>query len=466
MNDTLYKDMNPASVESEKTIWDKISVKVQAFDLILYCFILALATNGLGSSIFGIQLSTGISSLFMYLALLIQYLSGRLRLPKILVIIYAGIIVQTFVINIFHIPIASTVKHFLGFIVFSIPVFSFLSVYRDRILKIVQVYYYFTFILACLAILQTILFVLFGFSFLPQSILSGKPISGGSYSFTPEILGIIPRAIGLSTEPAHFAILLLPGVYIALLVLIGKGDTLQLMNKKIASFILAGFILSFSLVGYFGLILCLGSIFGASIKGNTLSRLKGNTFSKVSIVAFIIAAFYLISQTNLMSKVTTLPKMFTDISGFQYTSSDLTGFALASNLIVAREGLISSHYLGTGINTHRDTYDRVIYRLFSNSQVVMELNKEDAGSMFIRLPSELGLPGLLAFIGFLYFFRLKKKQKSALTDINSMCLVVLISYSARNGSYLSAYLWLFFAIYYYTFILESDISADDQPAIA
>lgn len=457
MNDTLKTEVIAAAPPLRESIWKNLSLKVHAFDLILYCFILALATSGMGSNIFGFPLFTDVSTLFIYLALLIQYLSGNLRLPKILILIYAGIVVQTFLINLFHIPLASTVKHFLGLIVFSISTFSFVSVYRDRILKMAQVYYYFTFGLACLAILQTLLFVLLGFSFLPQSMISGKPISGGRFSFTPEILDSIPRAIGLSSEPAHFAILLLPGVFIALLVLVGKGEPLGILNKKIASAILVGFVLSFSLVGYFGLLLCLISIFS--------SNLKGNTLQKVSIMLFIGGAFYFIAQTNLMSKVTTLPKMFTNVSGFQYTSSDLTGFALASNMIVAREGLISSHYLGTGINTHQQTYDRVIYRLFSNSQVVMELNKENAGSMFIRLPSEFGLPGLLAFVFFLYRHRLGKKQKSALNYINSLCLVILISYSARNGSYLSTYLWLFLAIYYYTFIVENNPDDSDQPAI-
>lgn len=457
MKDTTNKDIVSAVVEQKETLWQQITLKVQAFDLILYCFILALAFNGLGSSIFGFHIFTDVSTLFMYLALLIQYLAGRLRFPKILMIIYSFILVQTFAVNLFHIPIIPTVKHFLGFIVFSIPIFSFVSVYRDRIVKMVKVYYYFTFFLAGLAILQTLLFVLLGFSFLPQSIISGKPISGGRYTFTPEIMDIIPRAIGLSSEPAHFAILLLPGVYIALLVLVGKGNSLEILNKKIASIILFGFVISFSLVGYFGLILCLISIFS--------SNLKGNKLSKVSIIVFILGVFYLISQTNLMTKVTTLPKMFTNISSFQYTSSDLTGFALASNLIVAREGLITSHYLGTGINTHQQTYDKVIYRLFSNSQVVMELNKEDASSMFIRLPSEFGLPGLLGFICFLYCCRLGKKQKSALNYINSLCLVMLISYSARNGQYLSTYLWLFLAIYYYTYLLESEAPVSDQPAL-
>jgi hypothetical protein len=146
--------------------------------------------------------------------------------------------------------------------------------------------------------------------------------------------------------------------------------------------------------------------------------------------------------------------MFSSIGNYQYTTSDLSGFALASNILVANEGLKESTYVGTGINSHKDTYEKVIYKLFANSQVILELNKEDAGSLYIRLLSEFGIPGLLAFFVFLYQCRAGKEyEPSLLKYINILCLVILITYSVRNGSYLSVYFWLFCSLYHYPFKL-------------
>lgn len=85
----------------------------------------------------------------------------------------------------------------------------------------------------------------------------------------------------------------------------------------------------------------------------------------------------------------------------------------------------------------------------------MELNKADAGSLFIRLTSEFGIPGISAFIFFLFHYKLGKKYKqSSIKYVNSLCIVILITYASRNGGYLSIEFWLFFALYYYTFIIS------------
>jgi hypothetical protein len=140
---------------------------------------------------------------------------------------------------------------------------------------------------------------------------------------------------------------------------------------------------------------------------------------------------------------------------YEYTTSDLTGFALVSNILVANEGVKKSHYLGTGLNTHKDTYESTIYSQFSISQVLVEVNKQDAGSLFIRLPSEFGIPGIFAFLLFLYHYKIGKRVKSSpIKTINLMSLVVLISYSARNGGYLLVQLWFFAALFYYTYLME------------
>jgi hypothetical protein len=416
------------------------------FKLVSSCFILSIATQGFGSTLFGYNIFTDVSTLFVYLALITQVATNTLHFSRILLGVFAYIMIQTFGYNFYNITILPSLKHFLGVIIFSLSVFSFISVHRDRMIEIVNIYYKLVFVIACIGILQSLIFVLFDPPFVLTSLFAvvfNPPL----INFQPEILGILPRAVGLSTEPAHYAMITLPGAFIALLVLTGKNSGIGTKNKTFAWIILIGFILSFSVVGYFGLMLCLISIFGSDLKGKMLPM--------IVVLLFFLGAVYFVSQSNLMSKLTTLPAMVSGAVDYEYTTSDLTGFALVSNILVANEGVKKSHYLGTGLNTHKDTYESTIYSQFSISQVLVEVNKQDAGSLFIRLPSEFGIPGFFAFLLFLYHYKIGKRVKSSpIKTINLMSLVVLISYSARNGGYLLVQLWFFAALFYYTYLME------------
>jgi hypothetical protein len=424
------------------------------FNLSLSFILLSFSTLGFENSLFGITMFTDVSTLFVYLSFFTLIFSGKLRISKFLVIVYLFVFFQTFIVNFPNTFLVSTLKQYIGLILFSITLFSFISVYRYRIVNIIQIYYKFVLILAGIGILQCVFFTLFGFTFKPQNLISGKSFGGGVDPFSPEIIGLLPRVVGLSTEPAHYAVLMLPGVYITLLVLVGKAGQIGIHDKSIAIIILIGFVLSFSMVGFFGLALCLLSVFSGSLKGKLLP--------KISIFIFFIGLLFFISKTDLSSKITTLPSMVSNIENFDYTSSDLTGFALVSNLIVAREGLIKSNFIGTGLNSHIDTYNQVIYKLFSNSQVVFELNKENAGSLFIRLPSEFGILGLISFIVFLFYCHLGKKDyDSPYKLINNMGLVILISFAFRNGEYINVFFWLFVALYYYTYKITKNIYIDN-----
>lgn len=425
------------------------------FNLALSFIFLSLSTLGFENSLFGIVIFTDVSTLFLYLTFLTLVCSGKLRIRKFLVILSLFIFFQTFILNFPATFSISIFKQYIGLILFSVTLFSFVSVYRDRIVNIIQIYYKFVLILACIGIVQCVFFTLFGFTFKPQNIISGKSFGGGVDPFVPEIIGLLPRAVGLSTEPAHYAVLMLPGIYIAFLVFVGRASKIGIYDKSIALIVLVGFVLSFSMVGYFGLALCLLSVFSGSLGGKLLP--------KIFISIFFIGLIFFISLTDLASKITTLPSMFSNIENFEYTSSDLTGFALASNLVVAREGLIKSHYLGTGLGTHKDNYDQVIYKLFSDSQVVFQLNRENAGSLFIRLPSECGILGLFGFVFFLYYYHLGKKIiDSPYKLINNLSLIILIGFAFRNGEYLSVFLWFFMAIYFYTYNVSKNDLIDVQ----
>jgi hypothetical protein len=413
----------------------------------LMLFLIGFSTMGFGSFLFGIEFPTNITTCIIYLIFFIQLLTGSLQFSKFLFFIWLYIFIQTFVLNWSYINFRSSLIHFIGFVLFSLVNFSFFSKYRHKISSIIQTYYKFCLFIAYLAIFQFFLFLIFDISFIPQNILSGSLVFQGKSAFFPEVLGIFPRAVGLSTEPAHYIAILLPSVYISIYSLLGNKRLFNISNKFNSRIIIFGFIISFSLVGYLGLILCLVMVLRNSIKKSILK-------TRILILSFF-GLIYFILQTSIGDKLYSFISVSKDITGTVYTTSDLSGFALLSNLLVALEGLKFSNFLGTGLNSHAISYDTFISKFFYNSQILMELNKENAASMFIRITSELGLPGLIMFIWILIYYKVNIKTfYSSYSVINNMCLIFLITFCLRNGNYLNILLFFFFAMYYYTYLVS------------
>lgn len=429
---------------SDSILKDVYQTDTLTYKACLGLFFFGFGTLGFGNFIFGIELPTNVSTFTVYLIFIIQLFTNSFRFSKFLFYLWIYVFIQTFILNSNYINFQSSFKYFIGFVLFSLVSFSFFSKNRSRIVSLMQAYYKFCFFIACLGIFQVFLFSLFKLSFLPQNIISGSLAFQGNDFFEPDIFGIIPRAVGLSTEPAHYVVLLLPAVYIALYTLMGAGNLFNIKNKKVASILLFGFIISFSLVGYFGLGICLFIIFGKNVKVG---------FFKASILLFcFLGLVYFILQTSIGDKVYSFISVSSDIKGADYTSGDQSSFALLSNLMVAFEGLKISNYLGTGLNSHVVTYDTTLSKIFSLSQIPSELNKENAGSMFIRILSEFGIPGLVIFIWFLRNFKVASKAYvSSNAAINNMCFVFLIMYSSRNGDYLNIMFFFFIAMFYYTY---------------
>lgn len=449
---------NLANVESNNLPLIKYDLAEVGYLFSISCIILSLISVGLGDYILGYNFASNVATFFIYILLMFQIATGTLRFPKILLLIYGYILVHTYVVNASRIDVESSIRHFIGLVIFSLSVFTFVSQYKNKIPRLIKCYYIFTSVVATIGILQVVLFALFDYSFIPQNVLAGSAVMGGRTAFSPIIFNTIPRAVGISSEPAHYAIMILPGVYLSIVNLLGIDTHAKGYSKKSSVFIILGFLLSFSIVGYFGLLLCLLSIFSNKSKGKLLLKI-------LAIVLFGIV-IAIISQTTLSTKVSSLPQMISGAVDYEYTSSDLTGFALVSNLVVAKQGLMESGFMGTGFNSHKDTYASKIYNIFSMEQVIMELNSADAGSLFIRILSEFGLPGILVFVYLLLRYHTKKSAAATrFRTINSMSLVMIISYSARNGGYISVFLILFAALYYYTYLMDNNAHKYAKPEI-
>ncbi len=416
--------------------------------------IASVASNGLGDYLFGYNIGTNFSTLLVGMLLFIQLLTRTLRFPKVIFFIASYIFLQTFILNALTIlDLKSSLVHFLGLLIFALALFSYVGSFALNQLSIIHWYFKFSTFVAAIGVLQVVFLVLFNVAFVPIQYISGNPALDFKTAFRAEIFDVLPRAVGLSTEPATYAIMLLPAVYVAIIRLGGKGRDFHRISKASSMVVLLGFILSFSAVGYFGMLLSLVLIYRGEFSKSASKKVY---FSMVFITIVTVLA-----STNIATKFTPLPSMVSNATSYEYTSSDLSGFALVSNLLVANQALAKSNFLGTGLNTHKETYSSTIGQLFDPSQVVMELNSVDAGSLFIRILSEFGIPGLFGFFFFIVKFRRTDGLNSPhLKTINSICLAMILGYCSRNGAYISNVLLLFFALYYYSHFLGSKLDRD------
>lgn len=409
-------------------------------------FFFSLLSASLGDYIFGFYIHTNVVTLWVISLGLIQILFQNYSIPKWLLILVLYVFCQTFLLNINYINVKSSLSHFIAFVFFFVIMLFFVKNHRNKIISILRIYNNLAVITILLAILQIVIFILTKYTFLPQNLLSGYP----TYTFESEIFNLIPRAPSFFSEPAHYSMFLLPSVYISILHLTNKFEYTLLMSKYKAVFLVLGMVFTFSIVGYISMIICLTSVF---LKRD---QVKKYNFRKYLIAfSFTTILLLLILSSPLSNKFTSLFNQSISQSDYNYTTSDLTGFALVSNTLVASKSLVSTYFLGSGFNSHSKNYDLYIGHNFTDKQIIMELNKEDAGSLYLRILSELGFPGLILFFSFLYKFKIKPNvlpKQSIYKFVNTLSLLMILCYCLRQGSYLSVFFLFFSSLYYYSYI--------------
>lgn len=425
--------------------------KFNTYKISIFCFILSLSCTGFGEYIFGYKLFTNVSSIFICILFFIFLCFNKLVIPKFLFNTYFFIFFISFVLNINYIDIQNSVINFLGFVLISLTIYNFVSFYFSNIQTTIKYYFNFCFLISIIGILQFLLFIFLKFSFVPHYYISGRLNS--NYSFKNEVYEIFPRIIGLSTEPAHYSILLLPSVFIALFNLFGFNNIFKFKNKYKSISILIGFILSFSIVGFLGLLFGMVYLF--------FSKLKSKINYKIYLILFSFLFSFFFYNSNLSSKFKNLSYVNNNFTLYNFTTSDLSGFAIFSNILIAKKSLYDSYFLGRGINSHQISYNKFIYKIFNKKQVLLELNKNDAGSMFIRIISEFGILGFLLFLYFLYKFKIKHNHyESKNYFINLLAFLTIISFCFRNGNYLDIFFLFFISIFFYSYSIT--YSLDDK----
>ena len=239
------------------------------------------------------------------------------------------------------------------------------------------------------------------------------------------------RLQSVLTEPAHFAAICLPAVYY----FADRWFRFRTCGRE-AAVMLFAFLLSQSSVGIIGLFV------GASILIMRYRRAR-LLFPAVLIVCGL--SLHFISDDfarRLDDSVFSVQN--TDVSG-----TNLSTFALFSNLFVM-ENVINVHPLtGNGLGSHGISYQRYIGDLPGNNEFVEGgmggLNAEDANSFLIRVLSDTGLLGTALMFLFLWVYR--PKGDTELSTISKAVTVYFVVTLLRGGHYFSDERFFFIILY-------------------
>ena len=124
-----------------------------------------------------------------------------------------------------------------------------------------------------------------------------------------------------------------------------------------------------------------------------------------------------------------------------------------SNFFVSSKSFASNPLLGNGIGSHsisRSKYLGNIEGIEIFEEIGMEhLNAKDAGSLFSRLMSELGLLGIVGVIYFIWKFYVPttKNKLTNNTIISRAILLYFFCKLLREGHYFSPEMYFFIYIY-------------------
>ena len=194
------------------------------------------------------------------------------------------------------------------------------------------------------------------------------------------------RMDGLMSEPSKFVIVNLPALFYFLK-----------KNKYGHSLVLLlGLVFAQSSVGYIGVLLIMSILF---LRKNTIKYLG---FTVIPIVIFV----YFLSKNELFQDryVSTVENLRVLETGEFSHDTNLSTFALLKNAHITKNNFLD-HPFGTGLGSFVHWHDKYIQDLklppYIHIIEFQDINSEDANSMLLRMTSDLGLFGLLIFLGFI-----------------------------------------------------------------
>lgn len=249
------------------------------------------------------------------------------------------------------------------------------------------------------------------------------------------------RLNGIMTEPAHYATIMLPALYVFLR---------QKKHLKCV-LILITILMSKSSLGYLGLLLI---IVVPMIKLKYLIK-----YLSVLLVVLMSGVYYVNSKWDQLSNreddnffvrriKDTYESLNAGYNGDFDNNTNLSTYALLSNVFIAKESF-KRYPLGTGLGSYTNQYQKY-YKLMNPPEYLLQLklskiNMYDANSLFLRLFVDLGIFSL--FFVFYFFIRAKRIFKKNDKIIQQGVFFYLILKFLREGHYFPPECYFFLLIF-------------------
>ena len=239
------------------------------------------------------------------------------------------------------------------------------------------------------------------------------------------------RLQGITSEPTAFCQLVLPAFYWYA----SQYFASRKHGLEVAVFTLA-IVLSGSSNGY----LCVA--FGAIL---LLSGRKKHLLAVPIVLGGLLGLVYAVSPDfQIRINDTLLAATTEDVSG-----SNLSTYALISNMIVTQQVLKESPIIGNGLGSHPLSHEKFMGDVPGIQSFVdmgtSDLNAADAASLTLRVLSELGLLGYIGVLAFLIYFHVSGSgPRSA---ISNAILVHFFLKLLRGGQYFDPEQFFFIFVY-------------------
>jgi hypothetical protein len=283
--------------------------------------------------------------------------------------------------------------------------------------------------------------------------------SFGTYSENSNLIGAA-KISGTTSEPYFFALSLVPAAYVYLNDLVSLKSVAGVRYSKVKGAVtILAFILAGASSGYLAIFIML--LFLAYNKNVLNFRSLGLLLMPV-LVYFALFLFNLFASKSkgFSDRINHTFYAFVSDESESVKAGKINGssFSLYSNYKVAMSSFQANPISGSGLGTHQLNYEKYFYQTFSAASVkrfVYELNKQDANSTFLRLISETGLVGLLAFLFFIgknltlrKRLQLKGDNIKFLLLFNQGIFIMMVIRLLRTGNYIGNGFFFFFFAYW------------------
>ena len=377
--------------------------KISARSFIFYSTIASLFGTAVYLIIGGVMIQA--FYLLMLFNLILMLLMKRLWIPLGLLIFLSFLIVSG-AVGVFRgtDSVPRVAKELLGI---SISAFYFCCFFRTIDFNLESAFRIYARMAYCVAVIGIVLFPI-------------RLVLTGEY-----------RLRSILTEPSMFAITCIPALYYYA----DQWQRYSIHGRRVMALLIA-FLLAGSSNGFLAVLLGL-SIF--------LMRFRRARFLLPALILVVGSAFY-----TLFSDVTLrINDSLRVVQELDLTDTNLSTWALFSNVFVAQQVLQDHLWLGNGLGSHGESYEKFIGDVQGVDDFTGTagegLNAEDANSLATRVLSDMGVVGGALVLWFIWHYRPKTNS-----ECDTMAKAIWLYFFLkllRGGQYFSNEQYFFITFY-------------------